>query len=308
MDAELKSLQIDRGPRSSGQPSRWAVRWIIVGIAIFLLLGAWRLFSGKLDTAPVVDVQRVNAMSAASAPEGVVLNAAGYIVAAHRIEVAAKVIGKVKWIGVDKGDHVQEGQVIVRLEDDEYQAQLQQAKGQMANLEAKLAEALHGSRPEEVAQALANLDSAKADMDDAKLSIDRANKLLPDRARGQSHIAHLHHVLDPGHRIACRVGMDGGHAAVVAGVHGLQHVEGFRSAYLAHDDAVGPHAQCVMDQVALSDLAAPLQTGWAGFHPHHMRLLQLQFGCVLDRNDAFAVVDQPRHGIQQRGLAGASTT
>ena len=177
MDAELKSLQIDRGPRSSGQPSRWAVRWIIVGIAIFLLLGAWRLFSGKLDTAPVVDVQRVNAMSAASAPEGVVLNAAGYIVAAHRIEVAAKVIGKVKWIGVDKGDHVQEGQVIVRLEDDEYQAQLQQAKGQMANLEAKLAEALHGSRPEEVAQALANLDSAKADMDDAKLSIDRANKL-----------------------------------------------------------------------------------------------------------------------------------
>ena len=34
------------------------------------------------------------------------LNAAGYIVAAHRIEVAAKVIGKVKWIGVDKGDRV----------------------------------------------------------------------------------------------------------------------------------------------------------------------------------------------------------
>jgi HlyD family secretion protein len=98
-------------------------------------------------------------------------------VAAHRIEVAAKVIGKVNWIGVEKGDRVREGQVIVRLEDDEYQAQLQQAKGQLANLEAKLAEAMHGSRPEEVAQAQANLDSAKADMDDAKLSIDRALKL-----------------------------------------------------------------------------------------------------------------------------------
>ncbi len=70
-----------------------------------------------------------------------------------------------------------EGQVIVRLEDDEYQAQLEQAKGQMANLEAKLAEALHGSRPEEVAAAKANLDSARADMDDAKLSVDRAKKL-----------------------------------------------------------------------------------------------------------------------------------
>jgi HlyD family secretion protein len=153
------------------------VRGIAIGVVIVLLLGGWYVFSEKLDAAPVVDVERVHSVSAASAPEGVVLNASGYIVAAHRIEVAAKVIGKVKWIGVEKGDRVQEGQVIVRLEDDEYQAQLQQAKGQLANLEAKLAEAMHGSRPEEVAQAQANLDSAKADMDDAKLSIDRALKL-----------------------------------------------------------------------------------------------------------------------------------
>ena len=179
MDAELKSLQIDRGQRNSGRPSSLAKGWIVAGLLVLILLaGGWYFFfSDKLDAAPVVDVQRVSAMSAASAPEGVVLNAAGYIVAAHRIEVAAKVIGKVKWIGVDKGDHVQEGQVIVRLEDDEYQAQLEQAKGQLANLEAKLAEAMHGSRPEEVAQAQANLESARADMDDAKLSIDRAMKL-----------------------------------------------------------------------------------------------------------------------------------
>jgi HlyD family secretion protein len=179
MDAELKGLQIDRGQRSSGRSSGLAKGWIVAGFLLILLLaGGWFFFfSDKLDASPVVDVQRVKSISAASAPEGVVLNAAGYIVAAHRIEVAAKVIGKVKWIGVDKGDRVQEGQVIVRLEDDEYQAQLQQARGQMANLGAKLAEAQHGSRPEEVAQAQANLDSAKADMDDAKLSIDRALKL-----------------------------------------------------------------------------------------------------------------------------------
>jgi hypothetical protein len=33
----------------------------------------------------------------------------------------------------------------------------------------------------------------------------------------------------------------------VAGVHRLQHVEGFLAAALAEDDAVGPHAQCVLD-------------------------------------------------------------
>jgi HlyD family secretion protein len=178
MDAELNNLRIDRSKRRSSEPSKWAARWIVAGVLLFLLAGAWRLFSGKLDTSPVVEVQRVKSISAANAPDGIVLNATGYIVAAHRIELAAKVIGKVTWIGVDKGDHVKEGQVLVRLEDDEYQAQLLQAKGQLASLQAKLDEALHGSRPEEVAQALANLNSAKSDLDDAKVSVDRAKELI----------------------------------------------------------------------------------------------------------------------------------
>jgi len=178
MDTELNNLRIDRSKRRSSEPSKWAVRWIVAGVLLFVLAGAWRLLSGKLDSSPVVEVQRVKSISAASAPDGIVLNATGYIVAAHKIELAAKVIGKVNWIGVDKGDRVKEGQVLVRLEDDEYQAQLLQAKGQLANLQAKLDEALHGSRPEEVQQALANLDSAKADLDDAKVSLDRAKELI----------------------------------------------------------------------------------------------------------------------------------
>ena len=178
MDEELKSLQISRSKRRSAEPSRWAARWIVTGIVIFLLLGAWRVFSSdKFNSAPEVEVQRVRSISAASAPEGVVLNATGYIVAAHKIEVAAKVVGKVKWIGVDKGDRVTEGQVLVRLEDDEYQAQLLQAKGNLTSLQAKLAEATNGSRPEEVAAALSNVHTAESDLDNAKVTLDR-NKLL----------------------------------------------------------------------------------------------------------------------------------
>jgi HlyD family secretion protein len=180
MDAELKSLKIDRNRRRSGEPSKWATRWIVIGVLAFLLFGAWRMFSGRLDNSPQVEVQRVRSISAASAPEGVVLNATGYIVAAHKIQVASKVVGKVKWIGVDKGDHVREGQIIVRLEDDEYQAQLQQARGQVASLQARLEEAMNGSRPEEVAQAQANLDSAKADLENARVTLDRTRNLLKD--------------------------------------------------------------------------------------------------------------------------------
>jgi len=180
MDADLHNLRIDRSQRRSTQPSKWSARIIVVGILLFLALGAWRMFSEKVNAATVVEVERVKAISAANAPEGIVLNATGYIVAAHKIEVAAKVIGRVKWIGVDKGDRVREGEVIVRLEDDDYQAQLMQAKGQLANLQAKLDEAVHGSRPEEVAQALANLNSAKADLENARVTLDRARGLVKE--------------------------------------------------------------------------------------------------------------------------------
>jgi HlyD family secretion protein len=181
MDAELKDLKIDRSARRPRGGSRWATAWIVAGVLLLAGLGAWELLSSKVNAAPLVEVRRVSAVSAASAPEGIVLNATGYIVAAHKIELAAKVIGKVNWIGVDKGDRVREGQVLVRLEDDEYQAYVAQAKGQLASLQARLDEALHGSRPEEVAQALANLNSAKADLQNAKVSLERARNTVGEK-------------------------------------------------------------------------------------------------------------------------------
>jgi HlyD family secretion protein len=84
----------------------------------------------------------------------------------------------VAWIGVEKGDKVREGQVLVRLEDDEYRAQLQQARGQLRALEARLEELQAGSRPEEIAVALANLEQAKAELANAKVSLDRTAKLV----------------------------------------------------------------------------------------------------------------------------------
>jgi HlyD family secretion protein len=179
MDAELKNLKIERNKRSA-QPAKWARWWIITGVLLFVALGAWNLLSQRLNAATEVEVARARSINAAVAPQGVVLNATGYIVAAHKIQVAAKVIGKVKWIGVDKGDRVHENEVIVRLEDDEYVAQLTQAKGNLVMLQARLDEALNGSRPEEVAQAQANVDSAKADLENAKVTLDRSRQLVKE--------------------------------------------------------------------------------------------------------------------------------
>jgi HlyD family secretion protein len=47
-------------------------------------------------------------------------------------------------------------------------------------LEAKLAEAVNGSRPEEVAAALANVNTAQSDLDNAKVTLERNKRLLKD--------------------------------------------------------------------------------------------------------------------------------
>src|SRR5215831_2919009 len=178
MEADLKTLQIDRSRRSP-QSSKWAVRWIVGGVALFVLLGMGRVAYNRLNAATEVQTLRVAAAgSGASAGPGVALNATGYIVAHHEIEVASKVIGRVGWIGVEKGDRVKAGQIVVRLEDDEYRAQLEQARGQLANLQARLLEAEHGSRPEEIAVAKANLDQARASLVDAQVTLDRTRELV----------------------------------------------------------------------------------------------------------------------------------
>ncbi|MGC2656530.1 MAG: efflux RND transporter periplasmic adaptor subunit [Bryobacteraceae bacterium] len=181
METELKNLRIDRTARRSreGKPVVQMVilAVVLVGLAIGGLVAYQKL------TAPV-DVRVVQVPSpmsqTAAANDEVVLTATGYIVAAHKIEVASKVNGRVEWIGVDKADKVKEGQVMVRLENTEFRAQLQEQQGNLANLEAKLAELQNGSRPEEVQKARADVDQAKADLADSKASLARTNGLVTE--------------------------------------------------------------------------------------------------------------------------------
>ncbi len=180
METELKSLRIDRTARRQREPKpvlKLVVLAIIIGIAAVAAVLGYE----KLNAAvPVQVVQVQSPMSASAAGEQVILTATGYIIAAHKIEVASKVNGKVAWISVDKGDKVQAGQVLVRLEDDEYRAQVEQQQGQFANLEAKLREDQNGSRPEEVEKARADVNQARADLEDAKTSLDRTKQLVSE--------------------------------------------------------------------------------------------------------------------------------
>jgi HlyD family secretion protein len=175
-DTGLESLRIDRSAQEP--PSKPRTRWILVASAAVILVGAAVLIYANYSRAISVQVIRVTAVRQSSSGEGgIALNATGYIVAHHEIQVASKVSGKVAWIGAEQGDQVKKNQEVVRLDDTEYRAQVEQAKGNLANLEAKLVALEHGSRPQEIAQAHANLLQAQADLANSKLVYER-NKAL----------------------------------------------------------------------------------------------------------------------------------
>jgi len=177
---DLQSLRIDRSHRSDseGETPQWAKRYILGGIAVVVLLSLIALVYRVVSpSAAEVEVVRAATEGGGDAG-GVVLSAGGYIVAHHKINVNSKVTGRVKWIGVEKGDKVKEGQVLVRLEDDEFRAQYQQSLGAVENAKAYLQELQNGSRPEEVRAAEHNLSEARATAANDKITLDRTRELF----------------------------------------------------------------------------------------------------------------------------------
>ena len=132
LNKRLRSLKIDRGT-VTGPPPRIARRsfcfWGLLFCWLLLAFGYVFLFSTtKTISAAPVRVETGGPSSGES-----VLSASGYVVAHHKIAVGAKVMGRVAWIGVEKGDTVQQGQVLVRLEDTEFRAQVNQANANLGS-------------------------------------------------------------------------------------------------------------------------------------------------------------------------------
>jgi len=74
---------------------------------------------------------------------------------------------------VQEGDRVGKGQVLARLDTSRLEPQLAQATAQAAAQRQVVARLRNGSRPEEIAQARANVDSAAADLVNARRQYER---------------------------------------------------------------------------------------------------------------------------------------
>src|SRR5262249_53670152 len=181
MDADIKSLRIDRSAKQKNRSGRGLLRWLLVSFGLSVLLGVAFVIYGRLNAAVEVDTVRVRTASTASpgAPAGAtILNATGYIITAHKNELASKVSGPVAWIGVGKGDRGKQGQVLVRVGDEEFRARVTEAQGQLNSLKARLEALVNGSRPEEKARSQADLEQVRADLENARVSLNRTRSLV----------------------------------------------------------------------------------------------------------------------------------
>jgi len=191
LNQRLRSLKIDRAVPPLPSTKNRSPKLLILGISALvalLAIGYVLLFSG----AKTISVASARVESGGASAGDTVLSASGYVVAHHKIAVGAKVMGRVAWIGVEKGDLVQQGQVLVRLEDSEFRAQVNQASANLAAAQARLDQLKSGSRPQEKLKDKAAVLQAEANLKTAEADFQRTEKLYRD---GVSSKAELDHAL-----------------------------------------------------------------------------------------------------------------
>ncbi len=100
---------------------------------------------------------------------------------ATRLDIAARVDGRVKQIPVERGQNVAAGAVLVAIDNPETVAKLEQMKAAKAVAEAQNANVLAGTRVESIAAKKAEMERAQASLVLAQKTFDRTNTLTAAR-------------------------------------------------------------------------------------------------------------------------------
>jgi len=187
---QLKALQIKPDVKKRPERSVWI---IFIGVALVTAVGAYYAWPKKQEERRLLEGQKQRPATTpgsnriSAAPEatnavpkanGAVLTVSGYIVNRERIELSPRFIGVVKWIGVRKGDRVAKDQVVVRLDDAEQKAHLQEAEGRLAN--AKVAVNKAELDYERVKKLIADRIETPQTEDDARLRLESARASLQE--------------------------------------------------------------------------------------------------------------------------------
>jgi RND family efflux transporter MFP subunit len=187
---DLSKLRIDRDA-SPAVRRAFGRSLILFLVAVGLLAAVW--FVARTRGAVEVQVAVAEAMTGGAAGGGgTAVTANGYVVARTRASVSAKVAGRLAYLGVSEGSFVRRGDVIARLENADYQAQVTQAEANLALARAQVIEATsdRDQRQREVNR-LRQIRSQNAELV-SEQDLDRAESALTQaEARAQAAVARV---------------------------------------------------------------------------------------------------------------------
>jgi HlyD family secretion protein len=196
LKGELASLRIDR-ERPARSPWRWPLL-LLVPVALGLL-GLYVLRAVSAARSPEVEtVRAVASQAGGTSPGSAILTASGYVVARRKAVVSAKIQGRLAELRVEEGSRVRRGELIARLESNDYEAQVKRAQAAVQRAHADLneakrlrvqaerlaAEQIFSTDQVEVAQsreqvAAATLSQAEAELGFAQASLANTQILAP---------------------------------------------------------------------------------------------------------------------------------
>jgi HlyD family secretion protein len=176
------TVEHDAEPRNYG-------RLIVSGLAaiavIAILSWGWsflrsrgiggQLSAAALDGANPTEVVAVTAISN-NGGDGPRLSVSGYVVAESKVQVPVKVTGTVVDLPIVEGTKVSAGDLLVKLDSQEYEIDLKEAQASTEAAKARLDELLL-SRTEEMKQTQADIEKAEAQHELAERDLDRYQKL-----------------------------------------------------------------------------------------------------------------------------------
>ncbi len=135
---DLARLRIDRNqaPSSPAQVLKWPL--ILAATAVALIAGLY-FFVLKKGGGLEVKVARAEIVGGGGAnASGITAN--GYVVARTRASVASRISGRLASLSVEEGTVVRRGQILARLDNDDYVAAVAQAEAEQLRAEAQVAE------------------------------------------------------------------------------------------------------------------------------------------------------------------------
>jgi HlyD family secretion protein len=156
----LRSLQLGDSERRRPTRTRLRLPWRWI-FALALLGGA--AYFGYSWLPHMEQGEEVEAVVFSTEAKGeTLIDKTGNVIPRERKTITPEVGGIITEVNFEEGSKVKKGQVLIRLEEARYKAELDQAKGALATAKAQRDELKAGSRPEEIEQARAALAQAQA--------------------------------------------------------------------------------------------------------------------------------------------------